>query len=78
MKIDLSKISGKEKNVWVMDPTDGRLTYLGKTVDKVFSYMPEPGKDIVLIAVDVSKPYLSSELKEIPDKVLPEKKDLTE
>ncbi len=79
MTIDLSKISGKEKNIWTMDPCDGSLSYIGKTSVKVYAHNPTPGKDIVLIAVDASKDYLSPDMKEIPDKALPASpKDLTE
>lgn len=79
MTIDLSRISGREKNVWIMDPDDGSLSYIGKTDDRKFSYIPEAGKDVVLIAVDSKKGYLSPKMKEIPENAGPkEKKDLTE
>ncbi|MDE6017898.1 MAG: glycoside hydrolase family 140 protein [Muribaculaceae bacterium] len=80
MKMDLSKISGKEKNIWTMDPADGSLTYVGKTGDKVFRFTPEPGKDIVLIAVDATRSYLTPEMREVPEGrgSLPDAKDLTE
>ncbi len=81
MKMDLSKLSGKEKNIWTMDPTDGSLTYIGKTHDKIYRYDPEPGKDIVLIAIDAKCTYLTPEMKEIPESIsqLPiSPKDLTE
>lgn len=78
MTLDLSRISGKEKNIWTMDPTDGSLTYLGITKDRVFSYKPEQGKDMVLIAVDGSKTYLTSDMKGVPENKNTEKRDLTE
>ncbi len=79
MKIDLSKISGKQKNIWTMNPSDGSLAYIGKTSEKVYSYNPTPGNDIVLIAVDASKSYLTPDMTQIPDKALPPApKDLTE
>ncbi len=78
MKIDFSKISGKEKNVWTMDPSDGRLTYLGKTRDKTYRYVPQPGKDVVLIAIDADSDYLTPEMREIPENKAMEIKDLTE
>ncbi|MDE6648851.1 MAG: glycoside hydrolase family 140 protein [Muribaculaceae bacterium] len=53
MKIDLSKISGKEKKIWTMDPEDGSIRYIGKTTDSIYSYQPEPGKDVVLIATGI-------------------------
>ncbi len=67
MKLDLGRISGKEKNIWIMDPTDGSLRYIGKTKDKIYSYKPDSGKDIVLIAVDARRSYLSLEMEEIPE-----------
>ena len=35
MSIDLTKISGAKKNVWWMNPADGKLTYLGEYDSKV-------------------------------------------
>ena len=79
MTVDLGKISGKEKNIWTMDPADGSLCFIGKTTDKAFSHMPEPGKDLVLIAVDSRSMFLTPEMKELPEYSGPEdKKDLTE
>ena len=78
MEIDLGKISGKEKNIWTMDPSDGSLTYIGKTSDKIFNYKPEAGKDMVLIGVDAERTYLTSDMKEMPEERLLEMKDLTE
>ena len=78
MKLDLSRISGKEKDVWTMDPTDGSLTYLGKTEERTWSHDPEAGKDMVLIAFDASRGYLTPDMREIPEKKAEEIKDLTE
>lgn len=79
MTIDLSRISGREKNVWTMDPSDGSLSYIGKTDDRKFSYKPDSGKDMVLIAIDARRDYLTPEMKEIPETSGPkERKDLTE
>lgn len=78
MEIDFSKISGKEKNVWTMNPSDGRLIYIGKTKDKIFNYEPEPGRDVVLIAVDAAMSYLTSDMKEITEERLPEMIDISE
>lgn len=69
MTLDLSKISGSEKNIWTMDPEDGSLKYIGKTSDKIYNYQPHPGRDLVLIAVDSRKNYLTSDMKEIPEKM---------
>ena len=79
MSIDLSRISGSEKNVWTMDPADGRLSYIGKTADRKFSYTPEQGKDVVVIVIDARRDYLTPEMTEIPETSGPkERKDLTE
>lgn len=79
MTIDMSRISGKEKNLWRMDPESGSLQYLCSTSDKTFRHTPEPGKDMVLIAIDSSKNYLTRDMKEIPDEIHPiETRDLTE
>ncbi len=78
MEIDFGKISGREKNVWTMDPSDGRLNYIGRTSDRIFKYKPEGGKDMVLIGVDAGRAYLTSDMKEMPEERLLEMKDLTE
>lgn len=78
MEIDLSRISGKGKNVWTMDPTDGSLAYLGKTRDRYYLHIPTLGKDIVLIAVDSDKKYLTPDMTELPENRLTEVKDLAE
>ncbi len=62
-----------------MDPTDGSLTDIGKTSAMVSFYTPTPRQDMVLIAIDASRDYLTTEMKEIPDKALPPApRDLTE
>ena len=72
MDIDLGKISGSKKNVWWMNPTDGKLTYLGEYDSKVTSFSYDAaylrGSDRVLIAVDATKNYLNK-----TDTVIPEK-----
>lgn len=65
MKIDLRKISGKKKNVWWMDASNGKLNFLGEFNSKVCDFeapQKSDGKvhDGVLIAVDASKNYLST------------------
>ncbi|MDE6787128.1 MAG: glycoside hydrolase family 140 protein, partial [Muribaculaceae bacterium] len=78
MEIDFGKISGKEKNVWTMDPTDGRMTYIGKTDEDHYKLIPTPGKDLVVIAVDSDKRYLSPNMEEILGRRFKEVEDLTE
>ena len=72
MEIDLTKISGKKKNVWWYDPTNGKLEYVGEFDNKVtpfhYSAPSVPGNDRVLIAVDSTKNYLSKDQTKIPNK----------
>lgn len=62
MEIDLTKISGKKKNVWWYSPVDGTLDYAGETESKVtpFHYDGASGAgcDRVLIAIDSEKEYI--------------------
>ena len=58
MNVDLNKISGTEKNLWLMNPQNGELTYLGKKSGKVLVEVPDTLDDAVLIAIDASKTYL--------------------
>ena len=60
MKLDLSRISGKEKSLWWFNPSNGDLHYIGKQPDGVISLeSPAPkGEDFVLIATDSSSSYL--------------------
>ena len=65
MKIDLRKISGAKKNVWWMDASTGRLTYLGEYDNKIITFRPhKKGTDVedgVLIAIDAAKNYVMKE-----------------
>ena len=59
MTIDLTKISGKKKNVWLMNPADGNMQYLGEyenkaAVDFAFDGAYLRGSDRVLIVTDSS------------------------
>jgi hypothetical protein len=53
MEIDLSKISGIEKQAWWFNPRNGKLTYIGEFKSMVVSFQPpeeKPGKkDFVLL-----------------------------
>ena len=72
MQIDLSKISGKKKNVWVMNPTDGTLNYLGEYDSKVTEFTFDGAylrsSDRVLIAIDSSKKYLDKNATKLEEK----------
>lgn len=65
MDIDLSKISGKKKNLWWMDASTGALTYLGQCGNDVKYTPADPQTDGVLIAIDSSKNYIKPSQKEI-------------
>lgn len=63
MDIDLSKVKGKQKNVWIFNPSDGSLNYLGKYENKTTQFAPDGGylnanADRVLIAIDAQKDYI--------------------
>lgn len=72
MEIDLTKISGKKKNAWWFDPTDGSLQYIGEFDSKVTPFKYDgangAGNDRVLIAVDSSKDYIGKDWNRLPDK----------
>lgn len=79
MRLDLSRISGKEKDLWLMNPSDGTLRHLGKTFDKILTLTPDSDEDIVFIAIDSRRNYLTPDMTEIPDKApSSERKDLSE
>lgn len=79
MELDLSRISGDKKNVWIMNPSTGELRYLGNTKNKTYRYTPEGSDDLVLIAVDANCKYLLPDMTGIPTAPLNVKeKDLTE
>ena len=65
MKLDLTKISGKKKNVWWMNAGTGILRYLGEYESKVLTFRPHKTgfgiEDGVLIAVDAAKSYLAND-----------------
>ena len=71
MEIDLTKISGNRKKVWWYSPKDGALSYIGEFDNKVTGFSDDDGyrygKDAVLIAVDASKEYISSDWDSLPD-----------
>lgn len=72
MKIDLGKISGVKKNVWWMNPANGKLTYLGEFDSKITEFTYDAaymnGSDRVLIAVDTAKNYIGKTDNQIAEK----------
>ena len=65
MNIDLSKISGKNKMLFWMNASDGKLTFLGKTSSGNYTFHHNAKTDGVLIAFDASKNYLKQSQKQI-------------
>lgn len=65
VSVDLTKISGEKKKVWWYNPRDGKRSFIGEFENKITSFAPDAayqkGYDSVLIAVDSSKDYISSE-----------------
>lgn len=86
MNVDLSKVSGKKKNIWWMDCQSGALTFLGtfdngkQTFNAVRSSDNSlPVCDGVLIAIDSRRHYIGTQQKNILTPVKDtEEKDLTE
>ncbi len=62
VKVDLRKIRGSKKNVWLMNPANGDLKYLGEYGNEVVELSMESGyirdADRVIIAVDTKKEYI--------------------
>ncbi len=63
--VDLTKISGKRKNIWWYVPANGRLEYVGELENGVHTLRCDcaygSGNDRVLIAIDAEKTYLQKE-----------------
>lgn len=84
MDLDLSRISGREKDLWLMNPADGSLLYIGRRKNGNLSLDPRkidgaPAQDCVLIATDSRASYLTPSATTIPTTLpAPVKKDLTE
>ena len=64
MSIDLRRISGKQKDLWWMNPQDGTFTYIGRVNDGIHTLQPDcpyaAGQDRVLIATDSRSQYLTT------------------
>ena len=72
MKLDLTTISGQKKKVWMMNPADGSLQYLGEYDNKTVEFTHDGaylrGSDRVLIAIDSSKNYLDEKATKLEEK----------
>ena len=73
MQLDLTKISGKKKNVWLMNPADGSLQYLGeydnkKAVEFTFDGAYLRQSDRLIIATDSAKEYFKKEQTAIQER----------
>lgn len=69
MTIDLGKIAGAKKNVWIMNPADGSIVFVGTFDNGITTFYTSTdygtGCDRVLIATDATKNYITKEQKEI-------------
>lgn len=70
MIIDLTKISGKNKNVWWMDASTGNLIFMGKYDNAITTFTPPTHSvsdihDGILIAIDATCNYISKDRKNI-------------
>lgn len=67
--VNLTKISGKEKNIWQMNPKDGSLIFMGTVSGKIYTFSFEEqgttGQDKLLIIVDATKDYIAKDRKNI-------------
>ena len=72
MRLDLTKITGERKNVWVMNPADGSLQFLGEMDnsehDFTFDVAYLQGSDRVIIAIDSTKDYLKEDAQQIEER----------
>ncbi len=72
MQVDLRKISGKKKHVWLMNPADGTVRYLGEYDNKICEFSFDGaylrGSDRVLIAVDHDKNYIPKNATQLEEK----------
>ena len=73
MQLDLTKISGKKKNVWLMNPADGSLQYLGeydnkKAVEFTFDGAYLRQSDRLIIVTDNAKEYFKKEQTAIQER----------
>ena len=76
MDVDLSKVSGSKKNIWVMDTRNGNLEYLGEYKDG--RHTLTTNTESVLIAIDTGKDYITIQQQNIMHNEANNKKDLTE
>lgn len=69
MKVDLTRIRGKHKRCWWMNPADGTLSYIGEVDNAVTDFYIDDaygvGRDRVLIATDASADYLKPETEHL-------------
>lgn len=81
MTLDLTRISGREKEIWWMNPSDGSIHYVGRRPDGVLHLDSPalPGDDLVLIAVDADAHYLAPSMTALPEPFAGnDSRDLTE
>ena len=72
MRIDLTKVSGAKKDVWLMNPSDGSLQYLGQYDNQPTNFTWDGaylrGSDRVLIAVDSNAHYIDKNAIQLEEK----------
>lgn len=77
VNVDLSKVSGEKKSLWMMNTTNGHLTYLGIYSDGKHTIALTA--ESVLIAIDARKDYIGINQQNIIDnKTIEKEKDLIE
>jgi hypothetical protein len=71
MQVDLRKISGKKKSVWLMNPADGNISYQGEYENGIADFSFDGaylrGSDRVLIAVDYQKDYIQKDATQLKE-----------
>lgn len=55
--VDLTKISGRYKDLWVFCPKSGSVEYIGRKKDAIYCFCPNDSVDCVLIATDSKSDY---------------------
>lgn len=85
MEVDLTKISGKQKNIWWMDAATGNLTFLATTAPHTGKYHFQPPRteaitDGVLVVIDATKHYINKSQQNIlsPVETIKDKEKLQE
>ena len=76
IRMDLSKISGKKKRLWVMNTLNGELNYIGEYDNGKHSITTQ--EESVLIAIDAEKDYINIQQENMLRSKKQQEKDLAE